>query len=238
MHGKSLGPHPGLALVIAMLSACGDDGGTDLPGPSAGTGAIEVTTSTTGEDPDPDGYTLAVDGGNPISLAPNGTVAFTGLVPDTYTLSVANVAANCRLPGGTTHDVAVAAGDTVEVTLGVVCQAGDGGAPEIRNVRGPASLTVPGDTGTVAFDWADPDADVDSLVVTIARDGVLLESSTFDPDYQGATRGTAEFLVGCLEASGACDDTPGLVTLSFTLKDARGNSSNRVEFTFLVIAPP
>ena len=54
-----------LASVVAALmfvwAACGgDDGGPSDP---AQTGSIQVTATTTGDDLDADGYTVAMDGG-------------------------------------------------------------------------------------------------------------------------------------------------------------------------------
>ncbi|MGH7657548.1 MAG: hypothetical protein ACREL6_04880, partial [Gemmatimonadales bacterium] len=50
-----------VCLAAAFSLGCDEDG-TD-PNPAPTTGAIRVTTTTTGPDEDADGYTVTVDGG-------------------------------------------------------------------------------------------------------------------------------------------------------------------------------
>jgi hypothetical protein len=57
-------------LLIMMLLAAPACGGSDGAGPGADRGSLEVVTSTTGSDLDPDGYSLTVDGGRRRPSAP------------------------------------------------------------------------------------------------------------------------------------------------------------------------
>src|SRR5580765_3580724 len=59
--------------ALAMASAvswfgCGG-GGSDLVGPEPG--SLDVTIATSGPEPDPDGYTLSIDGAAPEAIAVN-----------------------------------------------------------------------------------------------------------------------------------------------------------------------
>src|SRR5213078_4368995 len=62
-----------------------------------GTGSLTVTTSTTGSDLDPDGYTVTLDGGATSQpIATNGSVSFTGPAGD-HTVALSGMAGNCTV---------------------------------------------------------------------------------------------------------------------------------------------
>lgn len=82
---------------------------------------LHLTTTTSGGDPDLDGYTYALDGGAPAAIGPNASVTVGGLVPGTHQLVVGGVAANCTLAGGTTLSVTLTANATLDVQLTVTC---------------------------------------------------------------------------------------------------------------------
>jgi hypothetical protein len=109
-------------LVIAsagLAPACGGDGGGELTAPS--TGAIEVTTSTTGTVVDPDGYTLTLDD---VDLQTIGTAAgavLDELEPGTHRVGLAGVAPNCQVQGDNPRNLTVVAGETRAETFAVVC---------------------------------------------------------------------------------------------------------------------
>src|SRR5207244_3781951 len=86
-------------------------------------GSLTVTTSTTGSNLDPDGYTVVVDNGaasQPIS--DNGSVTFTGPAGD-HTVGLSGVAANCTVSGANPRTVTVPAGGTTSTTFAVTCAA-------------------------------------------------------------------------------------------------------------------
>jgi dipeptidyl aminopeptidase/acylaminoacyl peptidase len=110
--------------VLTLLLACSGGGpaGPDTGGDPAGpdTGSIEVTSLTTGESPDPDGYVLTVDGHErPISA--NATIVFGDLAPGDHGLAIGGLATNCTLGGAPTRTVPVAAGAATRVHLDVSC---------------------------------------------------------------------------------------------------------------------
>ena len=95
--------------VLAMASAvswlgCGG-GGSDITGPERG--SLDITTVTSGPEPDVDGYTLSIDGTAPEAIAVNATRHTEGMVPGQHTVALAGLAANCTVATGT--------GVTVEV---------------------------------------------------------------------------------------------------------------------------
>jgi hypothetical protein len=88
---------------------------------SATVGALEVTAATTGDDLDPDGYAVSVDGGTPQAIAIDGTVSFPGLDAGDHTVELSGVAANCSVGGENPRTVAVTAGETAQTTFDVTC---------------------------------------------------------------------------------------------------------------------
>jgi hypothetical protein len=88
----------------------------------ATTGYINITTHTTGDDIDPDGYALAVDGADAPLIGAN---ALSTLAVDAgpHEVTLSEVAANCEVQGGDTQSVTVTAGEASDVTFEVVCTA-------------------------------------------------------------------------------------------------------------------
>src|SRR5207302_228337 len=74
------------------------------------TGNLTVSTTTTGANLDPDGYTFAVDGGTPQPVGINATIPLTGIPTGSRTVDLAGVAANCTVTGGASQTVTVPPG--------------------------------------------------------------------------------------------------------------------------------
>ena len=103
-------------VALALVAAgCGDDD----PAPPT-TGQIGVTTVTTGDDQDPDGYTLTVDGNNGGAIGVNAVVLIPDLTAGTYSIGLGDIAANCAVQNNP-RDVAVTAGATENTQFSVVC---------------------------------------------------------------------------------------------------------------------
>jgi hypothetical protein len=109
--------HPIVLLACALLMAACADGN----GPSAD-GTLLVSTSTGGGEPDQDGYLLAVDTADSVSLEPTGTVAI-GLPPGRHALQFLDVADQCSVAPDTVLEVHVLSRDTVRVAFDVSCSA-------------------------------------------------------------------------------------------------------------------
>lgn len=111
-----------LSLFGAAALACGGDEPANVPT----TGSLEVTVSTTGAEPDPDGYTVQVDA-QPVQAIETGATVRDGSVsPGSHTVQLAEVAANCSVAGENPRMVSVTAGQTATVAFSVTCSATTG----------------------------------------------------------------------------------------------------------------
>ncbi len=88
----------------------------------SGTGSLTVTTSTTGANLDPDGYTLTLDGSSSQPIATNGSVTVTVPAGD-HPVALSGVAANCTVSGANSRTVTVPADGTGTTTFAVTCSA-------------------------------------------------------------------------------------------------------------------
>lgn len=113
--------------------------GEDLVAPEPG--AIAVTTTTSGEEPDADGYTIRLDQGEPMPIGPQATLTLP-VPPGEHTLELGEVAPNCVVSGELRRAVSVPAGESVEALFAVVCHT-------TRGTLGIRALTTGG--------WPDPD---------------------------------------------------------------------------------
>ena len=114
--------------VLAMASAvswfgCGG-GGSDLAGPEPG--SLDVTIATSGPEPDPDGYTLSIDGAAPEAIAVNASRHTEGMAPGNHTVALAGLAGNCTVGTGVGVTVEVLAGGAAAVRFDVACAATTG----------------------------------------------------------------------------------------------------------------
>src|SRR5207249_4325422 len=80
-------------------------------------GNLTVSASTSGSSLDPDGYTVAVDGGAGQALAINGSVTFTSLSAGNHSVQLSGVAANCTVSGSNPRTVSVPSGGTATTTF-------------------------------------------------------------------------------------------------------------------------
>jgi hypothetical protein len=111
---------PILTLIVGLsLWACGDPGG---PGDPAGLadGTIAISTSTSGDDPDPDGFQLRIDGTDSLALLSSGTAEL-DLSPGRHTLQLVGVAEHCSVVPGTSVEVDITSGSTTPVAFQVSC---------------------------------------------------------------------------------------------------------------------
>jgi hypothetical protein len=86
----------------------------------ATTGALTVTTATTGTDLDPDGYAVSVDGGAPRALGINATTTFGTLSAGSHTVTLSGLAVNCSAAANP-QTATVVAGATRTLGFAVTC---------------------------------------------------------------------------------------------------------------------
>lgn len=84
--------------LLIVLAGCGTPGATTEPSDRP-TGSLEVRVSTSGDDRDPDGYTVSV-GTRSQAVAAQDSVVFESLPSGSYTVSLRGVASNCAVSEG------------------------------------------------------------------------------------------------------------------------------------------
>jgi Tol biopolymer transport system component len=102
-------------LILAM-AACGDDGPTDV-----GTGAVEVTTVSTGEDMDPNGYLVHVQGAGSQAIGINATATLAEVTAGDLEVRLTGMQGNCTVQGNHPRIIRVVAGETFRMHFDVVC---------------------------------------------------------------------------------------------------------------------
>jgi hypothetical protein len=114
------------AIAAAASLACK---GSSLEIPT--TGSLEVITSTTGAEPDADGYSVQVDGGTEQGIAPAGVYSSPDLSSGNHTIQLGGVATNCAVAGEPTRIVEVRAGEKTTVAFAITCSGKGGSATGI-----------------------------------------------------------------------------------------------------------
>jgi hypothetical protein len=104
-------------LVLSALTACN---GSGFLQPTSG--AIEITTITSGQ-PDPDGYTMRIDDGNPVPIGADTTVTLPAFTLGLHQVDLGGLATGCSVQGDASRTVAVTQTDTARVTFQVACAA-------------------------------------------------------------------------------------------------------------------
>src|SRR5687768_6219659 len=174
-----------LAATLALVLACGGgSGGGGLTEPT--TGAVTVTTSTTGAELDPDGYTLTLDDVEQVAIAGAASRTLGELEPGTYQVGLSGLSPNCAVDGENPRSVRVVAGETVSEAFAVVCEAS---AP----VTGGVNVTT-ATTGVA------PDADG----YTVTVDGNERGAIPADGSVAVAGLGAGDHLVGLAGVAANC----------------------------------
>ena len=83
------------------------------------TGDVQVNVTTTGPDPDPNGYVLVFSTLGSISIPSSFSQLLRFIPAGTYSVSLTDVAANCT--GGSAQNITITAGQTSTVTFAVTC---------------------------------------------------------------------------------------------------------------------
>jgi hypothetical protein len=121
----------GLVLIVVLLTIrCGssgsDQGSPAAPPsspPSSPTGGrLEITSETIGDEIDPDGYSIILDGGASTPLAVSGSLDFEDLAPGLHAIEVQGIAPNCRLTNHpSSQDISIEGDHVLIVELVILC---------------------------------------------------------------------------------------------------------------------
>ena len=109
-----------MAGIASLALGCGG-GGEGLTEPT--TGNLEIATATTGESPDPDGYTVALDSGAPQPVAVSATYTFVSVSPGDHAVTLAGIDAPCVVSGDNPRPVTVSAGVQARIDFAIDCTA-------------------------------------------------------------------------------------------------------------------
>jgi len=99
---------------------------------AATTGSVTVVVTTNGSSPDPDGYTIALDGVDRGSIARDASRTFSDLAPGSHTIELSGLADNCQVDGGNPRSVGVEPGGNVTVRYSIICVTSSGGSGTLR----------------------------------------------------------------------------------------------------------
>lgn len=126
-----------LGLSLA-LSACDSNSSADDP-----VGTLAVSVSTSGEMPDPDGYTLTVNETTSEDVDPDGAISFSALPEGNHDVSLSGLQANCSTTGPNPRSVTILRQDTANVAFSVTCQS-TSGAIEVHTATSGATPDADG----------------------------------------------------------------------------------------------
>ncbi|PYP61567.1 MAG: hypothetical protein DMD37_13155, partial [Gemmatimonadetes bacterium] len=216
------------------------------PGTAQALGNLTVSTSTTGSNLDPDGYTVAVDGGPGQAIGINGSLSFTNLAAGSHSVTLSGVAANCTVSGGNSQTVSVPSGGTATAAFTVSCSAATGNLTVTTSTSGssldPDGYTVTVDGGSPQVIGINASTSYPGLSAsshTVAISGVAANCTVSGGNSQtvsvpaGGTV-TAPFSITCTAVVSASQSTvtaaptsitagSGSSTVTVTARDASGN---------------
>jgi hypothetical protein len=105
-------------VFLAFIASCSDSS-TDAGSPQPG--VINVSTVTTGPEPDPDGYSVGLDGVDQGAIGLNATIRIENVDPGDHAVQLNGVSSNCTLTGENPRSVKLTSGGVVPVSFQVNC---------------------------------------------------------------------------------------------------------------------
>jgi hypothetical protein len=124
----------GLLAVAVLPAADGCGSATDLQE----AGGIAVVASTSGPEPDRNGYRVQLDGAEARSLGAEDSTVFEQVTPGSHALELRDVADNCLVRAGPSRSLSVTAGLVDRVAYQVTCTASATLRVVIRTAGAPA----------------------------------------------------------------------------------------------------
>ena len=98
---------------------CSGAGGAGLPA----AGELEISVVTNGPSPDPDGYTVTLDGADRGTIAVSDVLTLTAIDPGAHQVGLSGLAANCTVGEENPRGVSIVAGELAAVSFAVTCVA-------------------------------------------------------------------------------------------------------------------
>lgn len=136
-------------------------------------GSLEISTTTSGEAQDTDGYTVNVDGEIATSIQPNGQVVFEDLETGDHVVELTGIRSNCSVEGQNPRTLSVKVDQTTKSEFTLTC------VPQFRiEVVTARTITLTGEIVDV-----DDDGERDDLRCHISDDSRTIEGSG---GFQGA----------------------------------------------------
>ena len=108
-------------LIFAMACSDNPSSAPELPVPDPTFGAIEVEVITTGDDDDPDGYTISIQGGESKEVDPNSTVTFTQVATGNVAISISEIPVHCQLDGDDSQSFTLGDNEVKNVQFDISC---------------------------------------------------------------------------------------------------------------------
>jgi N-acetylneuraminic acid mutarotase len=117
--------------------------------PTASTGTIHISTTTSGGGIDPDGYQFQIDGSGTQPIASSGEATVGNVSVGAHSVLLVGVAGQCAAATNP-QNITVTAGGTVAVAFSVTCETAPTGSIEVRTTTTGSGLDPDGYTFTVA----------------------------------------------------------------------------------------
>src|SRR5256886_2175468 len=199
-------------------------------------GTLTVSTTTSGQSQDPDGYSFAVDNGTPQPIGVNHSSPLTGVPAGSHTVVLSGVAGNCTVANGTSRTVDLPAGGTATAAFAVSCAALAGTLTVSTSTSGqsqdPDGYSFAVDNGTpqpIGVNQSIPLSGVAAGSHTVVLSGIAGNCSVTG----GTSRTVTLAAAGTATASFAvtCTALPGTLTVSTTTS---GQSQDPDGYSFAV----
>lgn len=132
-----------------------------------GAGSVVVTTTTSGEGSDPDGFALTVDGVDGGAIGVNASASLAGLIPGDHSVGLTGLAANCLVSGDNPRGVTVTPGLATPVGFTISCSAPLPGSGTLQVTTATTGSPLDPDGYSVRLDSGSPQSIVTNGTLTI-----------------------------------------------------------------------
>ena len=182
---------------------------------------MEISTSTSGPEPDADGYTVRLDAGDPRPIGAAGTLTAPGVAPGSHTIELGEIAANCTVSGPNPQTVVVTSGETTRAAFDVICTATTGSVEVVVSTTGsgldPDGYTVQldeGDAQPIGVNATLITTNVAPGSHTVRLDGIAANCSAPNPNPQTVAVVAGETAMAVFTVT--CATTGSILVLTVT----------------------